>query len=65
MLVEKKVAFVCKGYKFACEGSQTGLEIEVCRIKGTNMHALELKRVRGSSLGYKNLCRELIANWKL
>ncbi|TPX56609.1 hypothetical protein PhCBS80983_g04411 [Powellomyces hirtus] len=46
-------------------GRESTVEIEICRIKGTDIHALQMKRVKGSSLQYQATCQNLISRWHL
>ncbi|KAJ1553647.1 protein kinase, AMP-activated, alpha 2 catalytic subunit, partial [Nowakowskiella sp. JEL0078] len=41
------------GYKVQCELNDIEFEIELCRVKGTNMVGLELRRTRGSTWVYQ------------
>ncbi|KAI8817281.1 kinase-like domain-containing protein [Fimicolochytrium jonesii] len=41
------------------------IEVELCRLKGTNMHALQMKRIKGTSVAYQTLCQTLISQWHI
>jgi hypothetical protein len=52
-------------YKATCTTPHNEFEIEVCRIQGTQMCGLELRRKKGSLWNYQIVCRSLITQWKL
>ncbi|KAJ3194886.1 hypothetical protein HK101_001657 [Irineochytrium annulatum] len=59
------IAATWQGYRVRCVSPHSEFEIEVLRIKGTNMHGLELRRKKGSTWSYQVICRTLINQWKL
>ncbi|KAJ3178720.1 hypothetical protein HDU85_005123 [Gaertneriomyces sp. JEL0708] len=65
VLQNRKVKYAFKNYKFACETEESIFEIEICRITGTALHALQLRRKKGSTIAYHDLCQSLVGEWKL
>ncbi|TPX71481.1 hypothetical protein SpCBS45565_g01165 [Spizellomyces sp. 'palustris'] len=65
VLNTNRVQYQTNRYKIHCTTAQSTFEIEICRLKGTNMHALQLSRKKGSSLAYHSICQTLISQWKL
>ncbi|KAJ3036567.1 hypothetical protein HK097_003799, partial [Rhizophlyctis rosea] len=65
VLQENGVKFAQEGYLLKCTAPQCSFQIEVSRIKDTTMHALEMKRSKGTSVAYQSLLRTLISQWKL
>ncbi|KAJ3040300.1 Map microtubule affinity-regulating kinase [Rhizophlyctis rosea] len=65
VLAENSLKYVTEGYKLTCTSREVTFQIEVSRIKDTGLHALEMKRVKGTSVAYQSLLRTLIGQWKL
>ncbi|KAI8999194.1 kinase-like domain-containing protein [Gaertneriomyces semiglobifer] len=65
VLQNHNVKYAFKNYKFACEAEESIFEIEICRITGTTLHALQLRRKKGSTIAYHDLCQSLVGEWKL
>ncbi|KAJ3210161.1 hypothetical protein HDU67_005593 [Dinochytrium kinnereticum] len=53
------------GYKVMCAAQNVEFQIEICQIKDTHMHGLELRRKKGSTWTYQVVCRNLIGSLKL
>ncbi|KAJ3331547.1 MAP/microtubule affinity-regulating kinase 3 [Blyttiomyces sp. JEL0837] len=60
-----KMTYNWQGFKVRCVSPQTEFEIEICRIKGTEMHGLELRRKKGSVWSYQMVGRDVIQQLKL
>ncbi|KAJ3101359.1 Serine/threonine-protein kinase par-1 [Phlyctochytrium planicorne] len=53
------------GFKVYCSAQNVEFQIEICQIKGTHMHGLELRRKKGSTWTYQVVCRSIISQLKL
>ncbi|KAI9102862.1 kinase-like domain-containing protein [Phlyctochytrium arcticum] len=65
VLRANQVLFSQERYIFTCSKGTSGFEIEICSLQGTIMHAVELRRKRGSALSYQSICQTLVSQWKL
>ncbi|KAJ3074365.1 Map microtubule affinity-regulating kinase [Podochytrium sp. JEL0797] len=53
------------GYKVSCVAPGLVFEIEICSIKKTQMHGLELRRKKGTVWTYQSVCSSVISQLKL
>ncbi|RKO85728.1 hypothetical protein BDK51DRAFT_13072, partial [Blyttiomyces helicus] len=60
VLTAAKFKYVLNDFTFKCVAPQIELQIEVCSIKGTQMHAVEMRRSKGTAWAYQAVCRQLI-----
>ncbi|KAJ3322435.1 Serine/threonine-protein kinase par-1 [Blyttiomyces sp. JEL0837] len=52
-------------FKVRCVATTNEFEVEICKIQGTQMHGLELRRKKGSVWGYQIVARTFIQKLKL
>ncbi|KAJ3081838.1 hypothetical protein HK102_002103 [Quaeritorhiza haematococci] len=52
-------------FKLHCVHPQTEFEIEICRIRDTDMHGLEFRRLKGSTWVYQGVLQKLMSEWRL
>ncbi|KAI9342559.1 kinase-like domain-containing protein [Obelidium mucronatum] len=60
-----EIAAVWSAYKATCTTPGLVFDIEICSIRKTQMHGLELRRKKGSVWTYQTVCSTLISQLKL